>query len=86
MQLEAEDSSVSRGLTSLALACQAATQGYAHGALHAWQNALYEFLLAREYPMYFLVYAGGLKQLSLAGDYREALQADLARRVRVFVQ
>ncbi|MBT9156577.1 MAG: hypothetical protein DDT37_01564 [Firmicutes bacterium] len=36
--------------------------------------------------MYFLVYAGGLKQLSLAGDYREALQADLARRVRVFVQ
>ncbi|MBT9154519.1 MAG: hypothetical protein DDT39_01197 [Firmicutes bacterium] len=86
MQLEAEDSSVSRGLTSLALACQAATQGDAHGALHAWQNALYEFLLAREYPMYFLAYAGGLKQLSLAGDYREALQADLARRVRVFVQ
>jgi len=84
VQFEAEDSPVSRALTSLARACQAAAQNDAHLALHAWQNALFELLRAREYPLYFLAYAGGLRQFPLTDDYRETLQADLARRVNVY--
>ena len=82
--LAAEDSSLTRGLLALALACHRAAGADAPGAFVAWQNALYELLLAREHPLYFLAYVGGLRQFAPAPDYQAALRADLARRVSAF--
>jgi hypothetical protein len=74
------------GLTALLDACCASAAGDNYRALHAWQSALRELLSARDYPLYFLAFAGGLKHFTLADSYRHDLQAVLALRVRAYKQ
>jgi len=79
-------SGVSAGLAALLRACQASLEGDDLLTLHVWQNALYELRAVREYPLYFLAYAGGLKRFQLPPSYREEMQASLKRSAGAYAR